>query len=151
MSQSFLKKTNFAILKFCSGIMPPGFYFPLIWKTRGEFVFKMKNFFVSKPLLLFCLLRWFLRWHSESTFAQDYRVLTPPSPSLIVPLCSFSSTPARKVRSFWLGLTLSPSISVLLKFREKKNNFSLQIFAKFYFWWIEKNSVKMKNSAKSQN
>ena len=23
--------------------------------------------------------------------------------------------------------------------------------AKFYFWWIEKNSVKIKNSSKSQN
>ena len=29
--------------------------------------------------------------------------------------------------------------------------FEVQILAKFYFWWIEKNSVKMKNSAKSQN
>ena len=27
----------------------------------------------------------------------------------------------------------------------------LQIFASFYFWWIEKNSVKVKNSAKLQN
>ena len=27
----------------------------------------------------------------------------------------------------------------------------LQTFTNFYFWWIEKNSVKVKNSAKLQN
>ena len=33
-----------------------------------------------------------------------------------------------KVRSFWLELTLSPSISLLVKFREKKLMMSTSIF-----------------------
>ena len=46
----------------------------------------------------------------------------PPSP-LVCP-CSFSTPPPSpaKVRSFWLELTLSPSIHILVKFREKEIN-----------------------------
>ena len=64
--------------------------------------------------------------HSKKTFVQDSRVLTRPSP--LVRPCLFSNPlPPRphhpKVRSFWLELTLSPSISIIVKFREKKLHF----------------------------
>ena len=53
--------------------------------------------------------------------------LPPPSP-LVCPF-SFSSTPlSPKAPSFWLELTLSPSISILVKFREKKLMMSTSIF-----------------------
>ena len=71
-----------------------------------------------------------LRGHSKSTFTLDSRILTPPPPPLVRP-CSFSSTtptPSPKVRSFWLELTLCPSISILVKFREKKLIMSTSIF-----------------------
>ena len=73
------------------------------------------------------LLTWRLRGQSKSMFASDFRVLTP------LPLacpCSFSSTPPppAKVRSFWLELIHSPSISILVKFREKKLIISTSIF-----------------------
>ena len=38
-----------------------------------------------------------------------------------------------KVSSFWLELTLSPSISILVKFREKKLIMSTSIFG-----WIQR-------------
>ena len=46
----------------------------------------------------------------------------PPGSSLFV----FEHLP--KVRSFWLELILSPSISLLVKFREKKLMMSTSIF-----------------------
>ena len=55
----------------------------------------------------------------------------PPHPLVIVRPCSFSSippSPLLQVRSIWLELTLSPSISVLVKFREKKLIMSTGIF-----------------------
>ena len=52
----------------------------------------------------------------KNTFAQNSRILTPPPCS---PLFVFEHLPL-KVRSFWLELTLSHSISILVKFREKK-------------------------------
>ena len=67
-----------------------------------------------------------------------------PSPSLIVPLCSFSSTPAPKVRSFWLGLILSPSISVILKFREKNFFFRLRFLLHSIFDELKKIVLKWK-------
>ena len=65
--------------------------------------------------------------HSKSTFAQDSTVLSPPPP-LFVLVCFWAPPPPRppsppsKVRSFWLELTLSLSVSVLAKFRDKKLN-----------------------------
>ena len=55
------------------------------------------------------------RGHSRSTFAQDaeFWPTLPPPP---------------KVRYFWLELTLSSSISILVKFREKKLIASTSIF-----------------------
>ena len=65
-----------------------------------------------------------VRGRSKSTFAQDSRVLTPPPPHPprfrpCSPLFFFEHPPS-KVRSFWLELPLSPSISIPVKFREKK-------------------------------
>ena len=54
----------------------------------------------------------------------------PSTPLFSLP-CAFSSTPPpsnRKVRSSWLELTLSPSISILAKFRGKKLIMSTSIF-----------------------
>ena len=67
------------------------------------------------------------RGHSKRMFAQDSWVLTP-SP-LVCP-CSFLGTPSPpcKVCLFWLKLTLSPSISLLIRFREKKLIVSASIF-----------------------
>ena len=51
-------------------------------------------------------------------FAQDSRVLTP---SPLFALVRFRKpTPPLSSSYIWLELTLSPSISVLVKFREKK-------------------------------
>ena len=58
-----------------------------------------------------------------------FPIFDPPFP--FVHPCSFSSTPPLpipKVCSFWLELTLSPSISVVMKFREKKLIMSTSIF-----------------------
>ena len=66
---------------------------------------------------------------SKSAFAQGFRFLT-----LSPPLFAFVRfqkplpPPSPKVRSFWLELTLSPSVSVLVKFREKKLIMSTSIF-----------------------
>ena len=65
------------------------------------------------------------RGHSKSTFAQDSRVLTtpPPCPSPLFALVHFRAPPPLlppKVRLFWLELTLSHSISIIVKFKEKK-------------------------------
>ena len=46
-------------------------------------------------------------------FAQDPEVLKPPLP--LFALARFLSPP--KLRSIWLELTVSPSISILAKFR----------------------------------
>ena len=64
-----------------------------------------------------------IREHSKSTFAQDSRVLTPALPPCLS-LFVFDTPPPSppKVRSFWLELTLSPSIHILVKFREKEIN-----------------------------
>ena len=56
--------------------------------------------------------------HSKSTFAQDSRDLTP-SP-LFAHVRFRAPPPSPQVRLFWLELPLSPSISILVKFREKK-------------------------------
>ena len=57
-------------------------------------------------------------------------IIKPPSP--LVRLWSFSRPPPPplppKVRLFWLELTLSPSISMLVKFREKKLVMNISIF-----------------------
>ena len=57
----------------------------------------------------------------KNTFAQNSRILTPPpcSPLFVFQHPSPFPLPL-KVRSFWLELTLSHSISILVKFREKK-------------------------------
>ena len=54
----------------------------------------------------------------------------PPPPSPLAHPCSFLSTPSPlpKVRSFGLEFPLSPSISILGKFREKKLIMSTSIF-----------------------
>ena len=54
----------------------------------------------------------------------------PPPPCYCSPLFVFehSPPPLLQVRSIWLELTLSPSISVLVKFREKKLIMSTGIF-----------------------
>ena len=48
----------------------------------------------------------FISVHSKSTFAQDFRVLIPPSP--LGRPCSFSSTPTPSQGTFILGRTLPP-------------------------------------------
>ena len=66
--------------------------------------------------------------HSKSMFAQDSRVLTAPPRLPLFALVCFRAPPPPKVRSFWLELTLSPSISILVKFTEKKLIMSNSIF-----------------------
>ena len=67
--------------------------------------------------------------HSKSAFVQDSRVLTPSPVPPCSPLFVFKHhLPSPKVRSFWLELPLSPSISMLGKFREKKLIMSTSIF-----------------------
>ena len=63
----------------------------------------------------------FNRGHTKSTFAQDSRLLQPliPTSPPLLPL---------KIRSFWLELPLSPSISIIVKCREKKLIMSTSIF-----------------------
>ena len=56
--------------------------------------------------------------HSKSTFAQDLQVLTPPC----LLSCSFFFVP------FWLELSLSHSVAILVKFREVKLIVSTSIF-----------------------
>ena len=58
----------------------------------------------------------FLRGHPKSMFVQDSRVFTSPPPLFVLVARSFLGTPSPspKVRSFWLELTLSPSISIYL-------------------------------------
>ena len=59
----------------------------------------------------------------KETFKKYVRSKFPrfdPSPSPLFALVCFRAPPPPKVRSFWLELTLSPSISILVKFREKK-------------------------------
>ena len=53
--------------------------------------------------------KYFVMGHLKITFAQDSRVLTPPS-SLVRPCLFLSIPPSPKVRFFWLELTLFPSI-----------------------------------------
>ena len=63
------------------------------------------------------------RGRSKSTFAQDSRVLTIPRSSSLFALVHFRSPPPPlppKVCLFWLELTLTHSISIIVKFREKK-------------------------------
>ena len=73
-----------------------------------------------------------LRGHSKSTFTLDSRILTPPfPPPHLFALVRFRApppSPPPKVRSVWLELTLCPSISILVKFREKKLLMSTSIF-----------------------
>ena len=72
-----------------------------------------------------------LRGHSKGRFTQDFLVLTSPPhlpPCLSLFIFEHSPHPA-KVRSFWLELTLFPSISILLKFKEKNNEYQCQ-----YLW-----------------
>ena len=73
-------------------------------------------------------LRTRLRGHSESTFAQNSRVLTLPPPLFVFEHLPPPPTPPPKLRSFYLELTLSPSISILVKFRENKLIMSISIF-----------------------
>ena len=63
--------------------------------------------------------------HALGTFKKyvrsRFQSFVAPSP--LVRLCLFLSTsPPSKVRSFWLELTLSLSVFVLAKFRDKKLN-----------------------------
>ena len=59
-----------------------------------------------------------VRWRFPSF---EPNLSPPPTPAIrIVRPCSFSSTPPHKILSLWLELTLSPSVSILVKFREKK-------------------------------
>ena len=84
------------------------------WPADSKFSNNLKNFLSFSTCEIL-----FLGGHSKSTFAQDSRVLTPPPPCS--PLIVFEPSPTSlKVRSFWLGLPLSHSISILLKFREKR-------------------------------
>ena len=82
----------------------------------------------SLPGYLYFVRYWAIRvWgHSKSVFAEDSRVLTrtsPPPQSPLSPLFAlvrFRVPPPHKVLSLWLELTLSPLVSILVKFREKK-------------------------------
>ena len=67
--------------------------------------------------------------HSKSTFAQGSRVLISPFP--LFALVRFLALPPHstpQVHSFWLELTLSPSMSKFVKFRENKLIMSTSIF-----------------------
>ena len=70
------------------------------------------------------------REHSKSTFAQNFRDLAPCLTLFVFehPHPLTTPPPPLKVRSFCLDLTLSPSISILMKFREKKLIMSISIF-----------------------
>ena len=77
--------------------------------------------------------------HTKCTSAQDFRVLTPFA--LVCP-CLFSSTnphptsrlPSTPQGTFVLARALlSPSISIIVKFREKKSVMSTSIFC-----WIQR-------------
>ena len=93
------------------------------WETLLSYLKKSSIFFLTSTSIFLSPLPWAFK----STFTQDSRVLTLPLP--LVRACSFSNTPPLpKVPSFWLELNLSPSISVLVKFREKKLIISTSIF-----------------------
>ena len=64
----------------------------------------------------------FLSFAPYPPFLPLFLFVQPPSPPL-----SPNKTNT-KVHSFWLELTLSPSISILMKFREKKLIMSTSIF-----------------------
>ena len=74
-------------------------------------------------------LDWFVKskGHSKSTFAQDSCVLTHPLPPCSLLFIFEHHHPLPKVRLFWLEITLSPSISIRVKFREKKLMMSTSI------------------------
>ena len=71
---------------------------------------------ISTPLnmiksLTKAILKCSKRGHSKSTFAQESRIFTPPPPPHLPPCSSlfvFEHPTPRKVRSFWLELTLFP-------------------------------------------
>ena len=94
--------TNSTEKTFQSGIIDPG---------------------ISDHKLLFCTRKVKRVKFHKGTVKKYVRSRFPsfdPSSPLVCPF-SFSSTPPPpKVRLFWLELTLSPSISILEKFREKK-------------------------------
>ena len=69
-----------------------------------------------------------VRGHSKSTFAQDSQVLTLPPPPPLFTLVCFQAPPPLQGTLVLARTHLSPSISILVKFREKKLIMSTSIF-----------------------
>ena len=93
------------------------------WKWRFlfflAFSFFLKVAFLNLSMVVYALFQQ-LGGHSKSMFAQDSRVSSTSSPSPLFSLVRFRALPSHKTCSFWLELMLSPSISILVKCREKK-------------------------------
>ena len=112
------------------------FFFELFWlfmqtmscqKSTKNSVIIIFSFIHTHLLIDTHVLKSF-SWHSKSTFAQAYRVLNPPSPFSHLLVFELLPPCPPKVRSFWLELTLSPWISILLTFREKTLIMSTSIY-----------------------
>ena len=112
------------------------FFFELFWlfmqtmscqKSTKNSVIIIFSFIHTHLLIDTHVLKSF-SWHSKSTFAQASRVLNPPSPFSHLLVFELLPPCPPKVRSFWLELTLSPWISILLTFREKTLIMSTSIY-----------------------
>ena len=80
------------------------------------------GFLITTHKLFFCTRNMKRVKFHKGTFKKYVRSRFPsfdPPPPLFA-LFRFRAPPPPKVHSFWLELTLSPSISILEKFREKK-------------------------------
>ena len=75
--------------------------------------------------------------HSKSTFTQDSQVLTPSPPLLVLVRFWAPPPPPPKLCSFWLELTLSFSISILVTFRENKFMTSTSILPQWNLYKVD--------------
>ena len=63
-----------------------------------------------------------------------------------------SISTSMELHAFFITNTISSiSLKLVNKLVETGGATALQVFANFYFWWIEINSVKVKNSTELQN
>ena len=118
-SQLFLKHQNWAYLCIIVWIF---IQFVLLYLQVDEY----QNILKPKcwPLAFtFYKSFFFLEKHD---FLRGYLLLSPPPPLFVFD--RFRDLLPPKVRLFWLELTLSPSISMLVKFREKKLVMNISIF-----------------------
>ena len=99
-------------------ICEPTYSFNVLSRSFAHIYFKVQwsnsrqCYFCDSPIF-------FLQGDIKKTFAQDSRLFIPPLPPCLF-LFVFEHLPLPKVRSFWLELTLSSAISILVKFREKR-------------------------------